>query len=205
MAPPGDEFEAQLIERVAQGDTRAFEALFRRYYPRLVAFFRGRTRDSHAAEELAQETMMIVWQRATRFNGTCRPSTWILGIGYRKFLEWQRAARKTRLSPAQRGQPFSEETADQEEAVDASADVDQLIRREALIESVREALRELPEDHRTVMELTFQQGLSYAEIAQVLDIPPGTVKSRMFHAKRKLREILEQKGKGDALWRIVRS
>ncbi len=196
MAQAGDELEAQLIERMARGDARAFEVLFRRYHPRLVAFFRGRTHDPHAAEELVQETMMVVWQRAARFSGTCRPSTWILGIGYRKFLEWQRAARKTQLSP------ISEEG---EEAVDANADVDQHIRREVLIESVRKALRELPEDHRTVMELTFQQGLSYAEIAQVLDIPPGTVKSRMFHAKRKLKEILEQKGKGDALWRIVRS
>jgi RNA polymerase sigma-70 factor (ECF subfamily) len=204
MAQAGDELEAQLIERVARGDARAFEVLFRRYHPRLVAFFRGRTHDPHAAEELVQETMMVVWQRAARFSGTCRPSTWILGIGYRKFLEWQRAARKTRLSSAQRSQSSSEEAVDQEEAIDASADLDQHVRREMLIERVHEALRELPEDHRAVLELAFQQGLSYGEIAQVLDIPPGTVKSRMFHARRKLKEILEQKGKGDALWRIVR-
>ncbi len=200
--------EAWLLRRVAHGDAGAFEALFRRYYPRLVAFFRGRTRDAHWAEELAQETLLVVWRRAGSFNGTCRPSTWVLGIAHRKWLEWRRAAQRPRLLegplPHQGDDPDRDREDDGEDALEAELDVEQHARREVLMDLVREALNELSDEHRVVMELTFQQGLSYGEIAQVLGIPPGTVKSRMFHAKRKLKAILERKGKGDALWRIGR-
>jgi RNA polymerase sigma-70 factor (ECF subfamily) len=197
--------EAQLIRGVARGEIAAFEELFRRYQPRLTAFFLQRTRDPHAAEELVQETMMVVWERAAAFNGTSRLSTWILGIGHRKFLEWHRkTARVRQFFPARGDDDITEENGEEEAAPrDLRDEVGHQVGRETLIERVRQALQQLPEDHRLVMELTFQQELSYNEIAEVLGIRPGTVKSRMFYAKRRLKEILRQSGmKGDELWQI---
>jgi RNA polymerase sigma-70 factor (ECF subfamily) len=196
MCITSDELDERLLMGVARGDERAFEALFRRYYPRLRAFFRGRTHDRETADELLQETMIVVWQRARSFNGSCRPSTWILGIAYHKLLDWRRKAQRERKL-------FQGSSPSDEDASDNSYDVQAQVERELLMERVREALRKLPEEHRVVMELTFQQGLSYGEIAQLLKIPTGTVKSRMFNARRKLKELLEEQGKGDALWRIV--
>jgi len=198
MNHSSDELDARLLMRIARGDERAFEVLFRRYAPRLRAFFRGRTQNHEAADELFQETMVVVWQRAGSFNGSCRPSTWILGIAYHKLLDWRRRAQRGLFRESAAG----DEQEEREDVPDDSADVHAQVEREMLIGCVREALSRLPDEHRLVMELAFQQGLSYGEIAQMLNIPAGTVKSRMFHAKRKLKELLEQQGKGDALWRI---
>lgn len=205
--------EVQLLRGVARGDTRAFESLFRRYYPRLSAFFLRRTRDPHATEELIQETMMVVWERAATFDESCKPSTWILGIGYRKYWEWQRATSRAQTlfaSPPDREGADSTSTdpageVDEGRWAEEGDPVAREVGRELLIERVRRAVERLPEEHRLVVELTFRQGMSYPEIAEVLGIPPGTVKSRMFHAKRRLKELLVQEGlKGDALWRIAR-
>ncbi len=201
--------EVGLLRGVARGDTRAFERLFRRYYPRLSAFFLRRTRDPHATEELVQETMMVVWERAGTFDETSKPSTWILGIGYRKYLEWERARSRAHAlfsSPADADAAEEPRPEDLEDFGDPRGDpVARAVSREALVERVRRAVERLPEEHRLVVELTFRQGLSYPEIAEVLGIPPGTVKSRMFHAKRKLKELLVRDGlKGDALWQIAR-
>ena len=94
MSPEG---EAQLMERTAARDQRAFAQLFRGYQRRLTAFFWLRTHDREATAELFQETMITVWQRARTFNGHCKPSTWVLGIAYRKALEWHRARNKLQL------------------------------------------------------------------------------------------------------------
>jgi len=192
------DLEAQLLEGVAQGNERDFAELFRRYQPRLGSFFLQRTRDRHAAEELVQETMLVVWERAASFNPTSRPSSWIFGIGYRKYLEWQRKS-------SQRGKLDQTEAEQDPEELPRSAndDLREQIGRETLSEQVRKALNELSEEHRAVMDLTFQQGLSYEEIARILGIRPGTVKSRMFYAKQQLKDILVRRGmKGDELWRI---
>ena len=190
--------EAQLMEGVAQGNERDFEELFRRYQSRLGSFFQQRTRDRHATEELVQETMLVVWERAASFNNTSRPSSWIFGIGYRKYLEWQRRNSKSRQLYR------SEAEQDPEELPRNSKDeVGEQIGRETLSEQVRQALGELSEEHRAVVDLTFQQELSYGEIARILGIQPGTVKSRMFYAKERLKEILIRRGmKGDELWQI---
>lgn len=190
--------EVRLMEGVAERNERDFEELFRRYQARLGSFFLQRTRDPQAAEELVQETMMVVWQRATSFDQTSRPSSWIFGIGYRKYLEWQRKNSKA-------SQLYESETEHDPEELPRSLhdEVGEQIGRETLSETVRQALGELSEEHRAVIDLTFQQGLSYGEIAQILGIQPGTVKSRMFYGKERLKEILIRRGmKGDELWQI---
>lgn len=190
--------EAQLLEGVAKRNEGDFAELFRRYQPRLGSFFLRRTRNPHATEELVQETMMVVWERADSFNHTSRPSSWIFGIGYRKYLEWQRVhSRSGRLYQTEEEQNPEELLQDPKDAIGAQ------MGREMLTERIRQAVNELSEEHRAVVDLTFQQGLSYEEIARILGIQPGTVKSRMFYAKQQLKEILVRRGmKGDELWQI---
>jgi len=190
--------EAQLLKEVADGNEAAFEELFRLYQPRLGAFFWQRTRDRHASEELSQETMVIVWEKAQNFDEKARASSWIFGIGYRKYLEWQRKhARSQKLFQTEAERDV--EVLPERPGTGVSGQLGQ----EALMEHIRQALKELSEEHRLVMEMTFQQGLSYEEISQILGIKPGTVKSRMFYAKQQLKEVLTSRGmKGDELWKI---
>ena len=190
--------DVRLLEGVARGSEADFEELYRRYQPRLDSFFRQRIRDAQAAQELVQETMLVVWNRATTFNGSSRASTWILGIGYHKLLEWSRKERKAK-------DLFLTEADQESEQLpgDPQADASRKVGREDLMNEVRQALQGLTAEHRTVIELTFQQGLSYNEIAEIMNTNAGTVKSRMFYAKQKLKEILSERGmKGDELWQI---
>jgi RNA polymerase sigma-70 factor (ECF subfamily) len=191
------DLDAQLIQGVAKGNEADFEKLFHRYQSRLAAFFLQRTHDPHTAEELLQETMMVVWQKAASFNHRSLPSTWIIGIGYRKFLEWHRANAKSH----ERLQTEAERN--HEELPSQGDDVSKRLEREAVVDQIKQAIAELTEEHRVVLDLTFQQGLSYAEIARILESKPGTIKSRMFYAKQRLKEILVRRGmKGDELWKI---
>jgi RNA polymerase sigma-70 factor (ECF subfamily) len=147
--------------------------------------------------------MMVVWERASTFNHTSRLSTWILGIGYRKYLEWQRREARSRKLFRRARREREEDDEEPSPDLDLEDEVHRKLRREELIQRVKEAVEELAEEHRLVVELTFQQGLSYREIARILSIKPGTVKSRMFYAKQRLKEILTRKGmEGDELWQI---
>lgn len=79
-----DASDARLISQVADGDRRAFEALYRGYFPRLTRFLNGMTRSAQLIEEIVNDTMLVVWQKAHSFDGTCKVSTWIFAIAYRK-------------------------------------------------------------------------------------------------------------------------
>jgi RNA polymerase sigma-70 factor (ECF subfamily) len=113
-----------------------------------------------------------VWKGADRFSGRSKVSTWIFGIARNKALDLLRREKRGARVP---------------ELKLVSPDPAPGIERD---ENVRTALETLSTDHREVVFLTFYEGLSYGEIAQLLDIPEGTVKSRMFHAKKRLAEVL---------------
>ena len=76
--------DARLISQVAGGDRHAFEALYRGYFPRLTRFLNGMTRSVQLIEEIVNDTMLVVWQKAWTFDGSCKVSTWIFAIAYRK-------------------------------------------------------------------------------------------------------------------------
>jgi hypothetical protein len=78
------EGEASLVGRIAAGDRRAFEMLYRAYFPRLARFLHRMTRNSALIEEIANDTMLVVWQKAATFNGSSKVSTWVFAIAYRR-------------------------------------------------------------------------------------------------------------------------
>jgi len=175
--------ETLLLRRVAGKDRRAFEALYHLYYRRLFAYLFKLTRRVDVVEEVLNDVMLAIWSGAAGFDGRSRPSTWIFGIAYHKALK----ALARRPAPAQeidRG-----EESGPPEAVDADEPESLLARRE-LAGTLGRALHALSAEHRAVVELTYFYGRSYQEIAEIVGCPVNTVKTRMFHARRRLRELL---------------
>lgn len=164
--------DCELLGRVANGDELAFERLFDRFADRVYRYAFTILRDRHLAQEVAQETMTAIWKSAARFAGRSKASTWIFGIARNQAFSLRRKETRHETIP---------------ETMGVQPDPASGILRE---ERVLEALKLLPEAQREVVFLTFYEGLGYRQIAQMLAIPEGTVKSRMFHAKRRLVEVL---------------
>jgi RNA polymerase sigma-70 factor (ECF subfamily) len=171
--------DGSLLTRVANGDVEAFEDLYARYARRLFGFALRITRRPELVEEVVNDTLLAVWRSAGSFDGRSKPSTWIFGIAYRKSLRALQRRRPAEIAvPEPRG------------AVDERAGPEQQLQQREMLALVDRALASLPPEQRAVVELTFFSELSYAEVAAVVDCPVNTVKTRMFHARRKLREAL---------------
>ena len=172
-----NDVERTLLQRVSEGDRDAFRDLYLRYHRRLARFLTRLTQRPEDAEEIINDTLWIVWQRAGEFRNASRVSTWIMGIAYRRALKLIRSAqahaRAMTLEMAD-GEP----TAD--DAVQATLD-------RQLLEN---GLARLPLEQRLVLEFTYYLDRSCEEIAEIMDCPVNTVKTRMFHARRKLRMLL---------------
>jgi RNA polymerase sigma factor (sigma-70 family) len=168
--------ETALVAAAARGDTRAFDIMFRLYRPRLARFLRRVTRHAPLAEEVLNDTMLVVWHKAGTFNGHCKVSTWIFAIAYRKALKARR-----RHYGAVRAHPDTEST--------SAAPERELLRLE-LSARIDSAMRTLSAEQRAVVELTYFHGFGYPEIATIVRCPLGTVKTRMLHARRRLGRLL---------------
>jgi RNA polymerase sigma-70 factor (ECF subfamily) len=174
-----NEHELELLRRTTARDREAFQELYRLYHRRLARFLTRMTRHYEVAEEIINDTMWVVWERAADFRGASQVSTWIMGIAYRRALKTLRRA-SLQIQSADVDPP--------EEIGDASAAVDEADRREL----VMRALAQLPIEQRLVVEFTYYLGHSCADIAEIMDCPVNTVKTRMFHARRKLRVLLPE-------------
>jgi len=180
-----EEDDRELIRRVADKDRRAFETLYQRYGPRLQRYLSRLIQRPDVAEEALDDVMLVVWQNAARFNDRSRVSTWILGIAHHKALK-ARARLAGRLSET----PVSDQqVADGEGPEDATmrGELDRLLAK---------GLEALSPEQRVVVELTFYQERSYHEIAEITRCPVNTVKTRMFHARKRLAPLLTALGIG---------
>ncbi len=180
-----EEDDRELIRRVADKDRRAFETLYQRYGPRLQRYLSRLIQRPDVVEEALDDVMLVVWQNAARFNDRSRVSTWILGIAHHKALK-ARARLAGRLSET----PVSDQqVADGEGPEDATmrGELDRLLAK---------GLEALSPEQRVVVELTFYQERSYHEIAEITRCPVNTVKTRMFHARKRLAPLLTALGIG---------
>ena len=180
-----DDDDLALLARVADGDRDAFEILYRRYHRRMLAYLLrvlgGRVEE---AEEALDDTFYAAWRGARTFRGGSRVSSWLFGIAYRKGLKTLERHRRRREVPAEEG--AAEPSAPDSPRRD--------LERQELARAVAAALAGLPREQRRVVELTYYRGLSYPEISELLGVPVGTVKTRMFHARRRLRALLPAAG-----------
>lgn len=177
-SPPDDEVEKHWLAAVARGDRGAFEALFRRYHPRLLRFCHRLGGGLESLDEIVSDTLLVVWRRAADYDGRCRPSTWIFGIAYRKVLETRRRDRRSRR--------FDSLEDHRELSGSCSG------QRQETADWLHQAMKELPEEQRIAVELTFYHGMSYQEISRIMGCPENTVKTRMFHARKKLKTLLQR-------------
>lgn len=177
--PPslGNDLERALLHRVSAGNRGAFRELYLRYHRRLARFLTRFTSRYADAEEIINDTLLIVWQRAGEFRNASRVSTWIMGIAYRRALNTIRRAnsheRVMRLEIT--------------EAEPTVRDNTQALEQRQLLDC---GLAQLPLEQRLVLEFSYYLDHSCEEIAEIMECPVNTVKTRMFNARRKLRAIL---------------
>lgn len=177
-----EEEESLLMAKIGRADMAALEALYHRFRPRLHRFLRALGCPEAELDEICNETFYVVWCKSGSFDGSCRPSTWILGIARNKVMDLLRRERRRRISRVE---------AEIGELPDGRlGDAD----RFELHQWLEAALNALPADQRVVVELAFFEGLSYQEIAAVLKCPEGTVKTRIFYARRKLKHAFPEFG-----------
>lgn len=168
------------IARIAAGEKKALEQMYARFASPLLRYLMTIAPDHHSAEEILQDTFVAVWRGAHTFAGRSSARTWIFGI----------ARRQASNTLRRRGLPL-----------DDGYEVDVLPMREEAPEealmtrAVRDELaaqiRSLSPIHREVIALVFYHELSYAEVSEVLEVPVGTVRSRLSNAKRTLRVLLK--------------
>jgi len=177
--PAAERLELALLEGVRQGRRSDFDALYRLYHPRLSRFLTHMLRQADVLEEVLNDTLLVVWQRADSFDGRSKLSTWIFGIAYRKALK----------ALSRQDLPVDAEEAD--EPVDDGPGPEQELGLVQLRGRLREAMAELSPEHRAVVELCYFHDMAYGEIAEVVGCPAETVKTRMFYARRRLRQLLD--------------
>jgi RNA polymerase sigma-70 factor (ECF subfamily) len=176
-----------LIERSRNGDVAAFEPLVEKYRDRAWRLAFNVLRDREDAWDVTQEAFVRAWQALPSFRGQSAFYTWLFRIVVN--VASDRARQR-----AARGRAFGTERVPEEDweraMVDQGAAPDDEARRAQERERIKRALAALPEHHRTIIMLSDLEGLSYREIAEVLDIPMGTVMSRLHHARKRLRDVL---------------
>jgi RNA polymerase sigma factor (sigma-70 family) len=170
--------ESELLERIKAQDVDAFERLYRLYQPRLARFLSNLLKRPQLVEEVLDDTMMVVWQTAASFRGTSKLSTWVFAIAYRKALK-----ARTRWPD-----PLEDEPDEQRVSNDPLPDAD--LERSRVHDALRRAMAVLSAEQRAVVDLTYFHGLGYRDIADILSCPVDTVKTRMFHARRRLKQAL---------------
>ncbi len=172
--------ESELIRRIQAGESGLFQELARRHSESLLRCAFTLCRDQQSSEDLAQETLLEGWRFIGRFDGRCQFSTWLYGILRHRFLKSLR--RKSLQEPhswlLDAAPLMTAETIDPVHQLQLNEDASQL----------RQAVALLPDEHRQVIELRFFAEASLEDIAAALDIPLGTVKSRLHNGLEKLRQ-----------------
>ena len=167
-----------MIHRVAARDGTAFETLYRGYYPRLRRFIERVTRRPQLVDEIVNDTMLVVWRKASSYNLRSGLSTWIFGIAFRRALK------------ALKGYDAPVEFEPDQCPAQSSAGPEGILQQQEMRACIARALEALSSDHRAVLELCYFEGHSCAEIAEIMRCPVSTVKTRMFHARRRLKVLM---------------
>ena len=176
----GREGDASLVERIAAGERDALSELYTRYQRPLFQYLLQLTSDRGVAEEILQDTLVAAWKSASSFAGRSSVRTWLFGIA-------RRQAHNTLRGMAL---PLAAET-ELETAASTEPEPEGSLLAGAEREALAQAMEGLSAIHREALVLAFVHELSYQELADVLDVPIGTVRSRLSNAKKALRGILE--------------
>jgi RNA polymerase sigma-70 factor (ECF subfamily) len=172
-----DDRARALIDLVAAGNQSAYEELYRLLSRRVYAFVKRMIDNAESADEIMVDTMYEVWRTAGRFRGDSRVTTWVLGIARNKVL----------MAIRSRPSGIHEDIEDFAEIIDADVpDGFAALAQKQTRELIQRCIQRLSEKHRECVHLTHFEEMSMPEVAAVLGIPEGTVKSRLSHARAQL-------------------
>ena len=176
-----DQSDEDLMKATQKGDREALGVLVRRYQEQLFAFAVRNLGDREVAGDVFQETFIRVFSRRSTYDSKRKFRPWVYQICLNLCRDHFRKQARKRQEPLE----------EQREVVDTRPGPDLKLERLQLAERVKDAIHQLPEKQKQVFLLVHYQQLSYPEVAEVLELPLGTVKSRMFHAQKRLAEALE--------------
>lgn len=182
MAAPSDEEVVTLLNRIARGPDQegAAKAIHRYFYKPLWAYLRSRCSDESGIEEVTQDVFMAVFNQPDAYQGKSRFTTWLFGIANFKLADWQRS----QMRHSSRRADLDEEVIETIEAPDW--DFITKLESKQLLELLRTCIALLPALHREIIIDVALHELSESEASMLLRCPPGTVKSRLSAARRKL-------------------
>lgn len=186
--------DQELVDRFRGGDRRAFDEIVHRYRDRVYTLCLRWLDDPEGAEEIAQDVWIALFRSLPSFRGEAQLSTWIFKVtvnhcknrrSYRRRRGW---GRTEALGPSR-----DEEDVPERQIADEGAQTDLRVHSKEAERLVGEALAALDEDHRQVLLLRDVEDLAYEDIAEILDIPRGTVKSRIHRARAELASVLARR------------
>ena len=186
------EEESILVARLREGDGEAFAALMEAYQKQVYLLALRTVGDPEDAADMTQEAFLRAWRSVGSFRGDSKFSVWLYRLTTNVCIDFLRSrGRKPTVS-------LTVENEDEEiqelDVADERYDPEELFERAELRRSVQRGLQSLPEDYRMILVLRELNGLSYAEIGETLQLEEGTVKSRLFRARKKLCDFLQKDG-----------
>lgn len=170
--------DIELIAAIVRKDKAALKELYQRHYDTLYRFAYSHCKDAHEASDIVQETMVAVWQTASRFSGRSAVRSWMFSIARNKAIDIRRKLGRVEL------------TDQQHEQMDDAPDAQSIVAASQDAERVRACIEKLSDSHRRVVHLAFFEDLPYPEIGNIEKTAVGTIKTRMFHAKKLLMQCL---------------
>jgi RNA polymerase sigma-70 factor (ECF subfamily) len=175
--------DERLVECVAAGDKLAMEVLYTRHHVRVYRFVLRLVNDAATAEDVTSDVFLDVWRHAGRFEGRSQVSTWMLSIARYKAISELRRRVDDRLD-----EEIVREIPDRAEGPDT------ILHKQDQRNVLRQCLMQLSPAHREVIDLVYYHGKPIAEVAEIIDAPLNTVKTRMFHARKRLAALLRARG-----------
>ncbi|MCH9807158.1 MAG: sigma-70 family RNA polymerase sigma factor [Alphaproteobacteria bacterium] len=175
--------DRQLVKRIANGEKIALQLLFSRHHTRVFRFVDRQVRDASMAEEVTNDVFLDVWRQAGRFEDRSSVTTWLMAMARNKALSALRKRRDGQLD-----EDYARRIPD--EADDSEVRLQKTDKADALAT----VIARLSLEHRTVIDLVYYQEMSISQVAEVLAIPANTVKTRVFHARKKLAGMMSNAG-----------
>lgn len=175
--------DVDLMARLKGGDESAMQVLYARHYQRLYRFIIRQIKDEMMAEDILNDVFLDCWRQAHKFEGRSAVTTWLTAIAFNKSISYLRKKREAQVGDGQA-----------EAMVDEADGPQTLLMKDDKGDQLKLAMDELSLDHRAVIDLAYYHEMGVKEIASVLNVPSNTVKTRLFHARKKLHEILTERG-----------
>lgn len=168
-----------LLTKISGGDEQAMRKFFELHSSTVYHYIIGRCNDKTVAGDILNTVMMEVWNHSDRFEGRSKVSTWLIGIARFKLIDFYRSEKRHQHNELD------------EMIVDPVSANEQMIEAAQHSKGVKSCIDKLGENQREIVQLTFYSELAYQEIAEIIECPVGTVKSRMHHAKDALKKCLQ--------------